>query len=355
MTIRRALLLVAHNLGDAVITAGFLEHLHSATPHLDWTVLCRPEAAFLFEGAPGIERVLPNRFPVGTNKQFNITAALKLLRTLGGLRKEGLVCSLDFIGDFRDVGIARLAGSRKHYSPVWPDGHPFRRIIRPAPRRWIHTPLPISSECKNLYKAMEGMIEQIAADIGVHALPPATPRFNHAAKISHCRIGLHPFATQACKLWPAAHWQSLAKGLLRDGYELQAFAAPSERAELVELFGELIADSQLLTQPLPDFFSAVRDLDLLIGLDSFSVHVAHSAGIRSIMLNGANDPGMWVPPSCTSLQEPAQCGNQPCLNRPSCSGTNEFDCMKRIQPGNVLKTSITILSRSAPDKPLGAA
>jgi heptosyltransferase-3 len=88
---------------------------------------------------------------------------------------------------------------------------------------------------------------------------------------------------------------------------------------------------------LQEFFCQVADLDVLIGLDSLSVHVAHRLGRPSVMLIGTNDPAVWVPPSCIPVTSIARCGNQPCFNRPICQGTQfEFDCMKRISSNSVL-------------------
>lgn len=334
--IKRGLLIAARNLGDAVITSGFVSRLASV-PNVAWTVWCRPDVAFLFEGQPGVEAVQCNRFPMGTNKNFTVRESARLLKTLARFRAKKFDVSLDLVGDFREVGLARLVGSRRHYSPIWPDDHSFRQLIRPSPSSWIPVPYRISPSTKSIYEVCDLIVSKVVRDFGIEPISKAAIAAKSSMAGRRLRVGLHPFASQEWRLWQPDDWRALASSLMRLNYEVIALGAPHERERLREIFREVLPERALSSAPLREFFDQVLDLDVLVGLDSLSVHVAHRVGRPSVMLIGTNDPAVWVPPSCTPVTSVARCGNQPCFNRPSCLKTEfEFDCMKQILVGPVL-------------------
>ena len=333
----RVLAVVAHNLGDAVITSSFLKRMIEAVPHAKWDVWCRPDVAFLFQRLSDRVEVTVNRFPVGTNKQLTVRAFLALIASIFRFRRRSFSLSFDLLGDFRDVALGRLAGGQVHISPVWETDHPLAQITRPSPSRWIHHPVAISSTTPSIYAAYETICAEITGKLGgrLRSLEVAAT----SQRGTKPCVGFHPFASQECKLWPSEYWRALAGGLQERGWEVQAFSAPSERGRLAEVFGGSLPDGALISESLPRFVERVAELNLLIGLDSFSVHVAHMVGVRSIMLNGANDPRVWAPASCEVITEPVGCGNQPCLNKPSCVGTAyQYSCMVAISPARVIST-----------------
>jgi heptosyltransferase III len=82
----------------------------------------------------------------------------------------------------------------------------------------------------------------------------------------------------------------------------------------------------------------VASLDALIGLDSFSVHMASSLGVPTVLLNGPNDPRVFSPLSSRVVNCPGVCPAQPCFGRPSCAGTDhEYVCMQSIPTQQVLQ------------------
>src|ERR1700733_8453730 len=70
---RLACLIVAHNLGDAVIQSRFLALLAAAGYARNYLVWTRPQVAFLFEDVPDC-RIVCSQFPIGTDKQFGVRA-----------------------------------------------------------------------------------------------------------------------------------------------------------------------------------------------------------------------------------------------------------------------------------------
>jgi heptosyltransferase-3 len=77
----------------------------------------------------------------------------------------------------------------------------------------------------------------------------------------------------------------------------------------------------------------------MIGLDSFSVHMAHRQGIRSVMLNAGNPPALWAIPAAggTTLASSGGCPHYPCFNVPKCVGTSyQYACVRSLSVDQVL-------------------
>ncbi|MGC3964392.1 MAG: glycosyltransferase family 9 protein [Rhodocyclaceae bacterium] len=235
------------------------------------------------------------------------------------------------IGDFRERIFARLIGSKDHRHIGWAPGHPFASIIRNplGPGRPICV---VPTEAANVYRAYQQYVDALTGGPRHVAATAQMASIKHA---SH--IGLHPFASQACKQWPDESWQSLAAELQSRGVRLTAYGAPTERERLELIFGGLAQPIEFVTRPVVEFAQHVASLDLLVGLDSFSVHVAERAGVPSIMLNAANHPSLWVPPGGRSVSSSGGCSHYPCLNSPKCEGRAlEYACIRSLKTEQVL-------------------
>lgn len=335
---RLACLVVAHNLGDAVIQSGLMRDLVAsgyADSYLVWT---RPQVAFLFENLPGCE-VICSQFPVGTSKQMGGTAIFTFLKAAWQLRRRRPSVTIDLIGDLRDRLFARLVGTPRHLHIGWAEGHPFGRLIRnPFGNGAPFVTVP--SDVRNVYAAHGLMLARLAQghELQFEYPPPVTEGGDPANRTVHAlRVGLHPFASQACKLWPMENWRQLTGDLLARGAEISAFGAPSERAALVNLFAGLGDRVRLVTGSMQGFADEAAALDVMVGLDSFSVHMAQRQGTRSVMINAGNTPELWAPPDGVVLAHSAGCVHYPCSNVPHCEGTaGEYACVKSVEPGEVV-------------------
>ena len=331
---RLACLICARNLGDAAIQSGFLRRLADrgyARQYLVWT---RPQVAFLFEQIPGCE-VIGSQFPVGTNKQFGVSAAMQLLAAAAAIRRRSPSVTLDLLGDFRERLLARLIGAPRHLHIGWAPGHLFNNLIRNpfGPGQPVVT---VPAGQPNIYAAYGLLLDTLAPPVGETAgQVPAS-----AAKDQSIRhVGLHPFASQECKLWPQEKWRELTAGLLAGGLEVSMFGAPAERARVLEILGDLAPRVHVVCEPLQNFVRYIAGLDVLVGLDSFSVHVAGSQGVRTVMINAGNDPRLWSPPPpAVTLADSGGCLHYPCFNVPRCEGTAaEYVCVRSITVSQVTK------------------
>lgn len=330
-----ACLIAARNLGDIVVQSDFLRKLvarNFARRYLVWT---RPQMGFLFSDIPNCG-VICSQFPVGTTKQFGVAGALLFLKAALTIRKQAPSITLDLVGDFRERWFARIAGSRRHVHIGWAPDHPHARLIRNP--FGIGRPLvSVPATTPSVYLAYQNMLNLIApastqAPTSRNPLPPGI--FNRGS----LRVGLHPFASQASKLWPAANWRLLTRTLLSRGATITAFAAPSERDAVKSIFHEFEVDVSIFTGTLPEFAGALTDLDVLVGLDSFSVHMAHRQGVSSITINAGTPTDLWEVPSGRTLGGAGGCTHYPCYNVPKCRGTGyEYACVKSVSVVQVLE------------------
>jgi heptosyltransferase-3 len=218
----------------------------------------------------------------------------------------------------------------------WAAGHPFARIIRNPFGRGSPT-LTIPKGTINVYSAYQLMLETLA--------PCREPTGNSVGAqagrgaAGALRIGLHPFASQECKLWPAENWRQLIAGLMQERAEIWAFGAPSDRQALIRLLGNAAEHVRVVTESVESFATQLGKVDVLVGLDSFAVHLARREGVRSIMINAGNPPEFWSVPDAAVLASSGGCSHYPCFNVPRCKGSaGEYACVKSISVAQVLQS-----------------
>jgi heptosyltransferase-3 len=354
----QALLITARNLGDSVIAVSFLRHALDDMPNVVWNVLCRPQVSFLFAHLDNVDSITTAHFPMGTAKQFGLRALIGLGRSLLRLRRLEFVFSADLVGDVREVMLGRFITHGRHYSPGWPPGHPFIRMHY-LPFGFLRGRLiGIRAGVVNVYEAYALFSKGIAAKYSAGQAAEESGwlheerRQQSTTNTSKLRtrppiVGIHPLASQVCKLWKRENWRELIHAMLQRGYQVFLFGAPNERTQLEALHGEMLDAAAVVTQGMPEFFFRVRELDLLIGLDSFSIHAAHLCGVPAIMINGSNDPLLFCPPNVAILSVVADCGAQPCLNVPRCVGSSyEYICTRGVSVAQVLSEASSILGES---------
>jgi heptosyltransferase-3 len=283
---------------------------------------------------------------VGTKKQFDYLAARNFLKAALKIRRKKPSVTLDLVGDVRERWFARFAGSKRHIYIGWAPDHPYSRLIR-NPFGAARPFLTIPASAPNVYVAYGRMLDFLAPLEGQAEV--LSPRLEVCTRNGALRIGLHPFASQASKLWPFENWQELVRELLVRGAELIAFSAPNERSTLQALFSGFGQRITIVAGDISEFASAVAKLDLLVGLDSFSVHMAHRQGVRSITINGGTPAQLWAIPSGHTLASSGDCQHYPCYNVPRCERTvKEYACVKSISPAEVLAAidSMAVSTRS---------
>lgn len=330
-TPRKILLLQARNLGDAVISTGLVNSLGASFPGAKLHLWTRPTFNDLFAGNPHVDRQHHAHFPMGTIKQFDARAAWQLLRSVMSLRLERFDLCVNTAGDFRENLLGRLVRPKANASTVWAPGHRYLKLVRPGLINLVDRPVPVPTAIFNVYEVHDHVARALGCTQILRPSLPVTPAGRAVG--DQFRIGIHPYASQRSKLWPWENWHRLLPSLLRRGYAVDFFCAANERETVRRELGPFLdkPNVRLIVGLLGEFFSRVAAVDLLIALDSFSVHAAYALGVPSVLLNGANDIAVWTPPNATALSYGEVCPWFPCFNKAPCARLpSPFACMSAL-------------------------
>lgn len=335
---KRVIILICRNLGDAIIASGLVESIGRSFPGCQIDLLLRERCGDIFRNNPFINKMYYANFPLGNPKNFGLREAVKLVKTVAGLKKYDFC--INNIGHIGENFISRCIRADKSVSIAWEKGHPFNNHIGIKGDIIANSVVRISSTMLNVYDANR----YLASKLGCKVIRnPHIYLQKHIVSapvsLEDLSIGIHPFASIESKLWPFKKWHELVRCLIQMGAKVRLYGTASDRPMLYNLFGDFIEQGSVVLQlgDLESFFKSVQSLRLLIGLDSFAVHAAYALGVPSIMLNGSNDFRVWQPPGSEVVCSTGACNHQPCYNKPKCIGTSgQYACIKGISVNDVM-------------------
>jgi heptosyltransferase III len=322
----------ARNLGDAVIHACFLKKLIALNPSQITTVWTFAQAKFLFENLPNCQ-VICSDFPMGASmKSFSKGGWKGFLRAFWQVFKARPKTVVELVSDCRERFISFCLLPRKRVYIHWRRGHPFRQHNHIPP--WSGgASVSIAAHDASIYSAYNRLFQTITQS---EAVVFADQNRLERGVNQRQTVGLHPFASAPFKLWPMARWRELIEALTAQSCDVVIFGAPSDMPQLQVLASVSAGQVEVFAKPLAAFMQRVASLDALVGLDSFSVHMASSLGVPTVLLNGPNDPRVFSPLTSRVVNRPGVCPAQPCFGRPSCVGTgHEYVCMQSIETHQV--------------------
>ncbi len=273
------LFVTATRIGDAVLSTGLLSDLIERHRDARLTIAAGPEAAPLFEAAPGLERLL-----VVAKRRWSLHW-LPLYAAVAGRR-------WDLVVDLRGSALAWLlrAARRKVMAKGDSREHRVRQLGRlfdldppPSPRLWTGP-----------------RHERAAAGL----IPPGGPV-----------VAIGPAANWRGKQWRAERFAELtrrltAPGGLLPGARVAVLAAGHERAQAEPLLRaipdrrriDLVGKVDLLTAA-----AVVRRCALFIGNDTGLMHIAAAAGAPTLGLFGPSPIEQYAPWGCrTAVVRTAQ-------------------------------------------------
>ena len=313
---RKVLFLEARNFGDAIIKNTMVSQYSTGRSDEQIDIWSKRQFADIFSGNKHIYKFYASGFPIAGLKSWNV---IELIKTIWTLRKEHYDLAIDTVGDFRERFLLWLVRPKRTVSIERENGSPFNRLIRRG-LSFLVEPVTIPKDMVNVYA-------QLAYLLGYLGVQKRTSETNDLSVHKKTRIiGIHPFASQECRLWDWKKWDELYKSLLKKGYVVNFFCSPKER-EILEHHIKIRGNSKIVAGNMQEFLKALQRVDLLICLDSFAVHASYSLGVRSIMLNGANDFHIWQTPLTTVLTGAFDCKYWPCYNKPKC---NDYQCVRSI-------------------------
>ena len=336
----RWLFISGRNFGDALLVRCLVNAVLRSKPRAEIHVLGRPQHRYiLLDGVDGAV-FHAAQFPMGTTKGFSLVEARELWGTMSRLRRLRFDICVNNSGDIRESLLGKLSGASENFGPIWEPGHPYRRLIRAAGVRYLlDDTVSVPSSCPNVYDAHLKMARSLGeADL---CLDDLVSGFGRTLKRRAEHVGLHPSATQECRLWPRDKWIELAERLLALGLEVSVFGSEGERAQLRTEFGHLVERERfsICVGGLESFLRALSGIGVMVALDSFAMHAAFFGGCRVVVINGANDSRIWAPPGSVVLENGGSCPRYPCYNSPSCGDglVGLYSCIRAIPVERVLE------------------
>ncbi len=160
------------------------------------------------------------------------------------------------------------------------------------------------------------------------------------------------------RAWPAAHYAELAKGLCAQGYAVGIIGLPEDQALAQTIQADcghaLCLNFVGYTKNLEALIRLFSHSDLLVTNDGGPGHFASLTPIRTLMFFGPETSALYGPltPRALALESHAACS--PCLTAYNhratpCDGDNQ--CLKQIQPDQVLALALTQLALCEPRDP----
>lgn len=262
------LFITANRLGDAILSTGLADYIHRTWPQARITVVCGGLPATLFEGMPGLAKII-----VLKKKSWN--------RHWIGLWARTVLRRWDLVVDLRDSAVSRLIPARKRFI--------FGRHIDPA-----------------LHKVEQNAAVMKLADIPSPALWPTAAQKARAAQLipdGGPVLAVGPTANWAGKTWPADRFIALISALtgpagILSGARVAVLAAPGEE-EAARLVLNSIPDGRgidLIAKTDPGTAgAALARCALYIGNDSGLMHCAAAAGTPTFGLFGPSWPQLYRP------------------------------------------------------------
>lgn len=263
----RILFVTATRIGDAVLSTGLLAHVIERYPGARLTITAGPIAAPLFQGVPGLERL------IALSKRRHARHWLDLWQQVAPIH-------WDLVVDLKGSALSWLLRARhRRIMGKGDDGeHKILQLSRlfelvppPAPRLWPTLDHLMAAE------------KLIPAGAPVLAIGPA--------------------ANWRGKQWRAERFAELAarltaEGAVLAGARVAVLAASHERAQAEPLLAAIPEDRRLDLVGAGDLLTVaalIGRTSLFIGNDSGLMHMAAAMGVPTLGLFGPSPTGIYAP------------------------------------------------------------
>jgi heptosyltransferase I len=282
---------------------------------LIWTMA--PKWMPLVEGNPSIDEVVP----------FNRRDARVLMSCWRRLRELRPEWAIDFQGLIQSALVGRAAGPKEMFG---------------FDKAFVREPLAAALYSHRLAPGAAHVVDrnlELAAAAGANILTREAwlPAGSDEDALPQGRFVLtNPVAGWKSKQWPIAHYQVVAKRLLREGVELVANVPRYVIPELSEL-----KEVRLHSSSIPGLIAATRRASAVLGLDSGPLHLAAALHKPGVALFGPTDPARNGPYGRT-IQVIRAADAQTTYKR----GNEIHPSMKRIRPEQVAEELLRCLASS---------
>lgn len=276
----KVLFITSSRIGDAVLSAGLLDHIARTWPDARVTIACGPLAVSLFEGYPYLERMIP------VKKEKRNRHWIKLWKQIVRTR-------WDIVVDLRDSAVSRLILAKKRYvfgahidkkrHKAEQNAAVMKLAYVPAPKLWFTREQAVRAEA--LIPAEGGPV-----------------------------LGVGPAANWIGKTWPVERFIEIVRfmtgpGGLMEGARVAIFAAPGEEEAARRVLASIPADRAIDVIAKTDpgtAAAAIARCAFYIGNDSGLMHCAAASSVPTLGLFGPSWPHLYAPygPHCAYVSTP---------------------------------------------------
>lgn len=335
---RKILVRAPNWVGDIVMSLPALKGLCEKFPGAELSVLVHSHLAGLYEGVPGVNRV------IGYDKKGRHGGASGLFRLAGELRQENFDLAVLWQNAFEAALIVRLAGI------------PQRLGYSRDARGWLLThPVPVAHPpaipAHESYYYLEllrraGLLDELPAVDRVNLSPdPARVQemqsrlAESGARDRALRVVLAPGAAYgSAKCWLPERFAEVADRLVETRDAAILLCGTPAEARLGEEIARRMKSppiSFIGKTTLPEFFALLSCANFFIGNDSGAMHLAAAAGLPQVIIFGPTDENGTAPlhPRARLVRQPTGCS--PCFLR-HCP--IDHRCMTRVTVEEVWRT-----------------
>ena len=317
--------------GDAIIKNAVINSLGERYPQMKIDVFTKSQFVDIFSINPFVRRIYTATFPLGLSEKHTIGAFKKFIEQLVLLRRRRYDYCLNTVGDIRENLIGKFINPRVNISVCRSKNHVFNRLIVPGAAWSVDKFIEIPDDLINIYSTYDYIVRSLGCKSFLK---------NQQKKQTITSVGIHPLASKEVKLWSVDKWKRLIVELRKRSIRVEVYCAETERSIVEPYFKELLktGEVEIKAGSLTGFFSNLKEIDVLIGLDSFSVHAAYAMNVPSVMIVGENNWEIWVPPNSVVATKSNLCSMHPCYNRPQCTGKDfQYQCIRLIEVEDILE------------------
>lgn len=262
------LFITSNRIGDAVLSTGLLAHIIKEHPEAQFTIVCGPLCAPLFEGVPGLKKLIPMKKEKNSGHWFKLWPRVFARRW-------------DMVVDLRDSAVSRLLWAKEKFNYSNQIDHTLHKVEQnaqvmgldyaPAPQLWFT-------------EEQEDTASKLIPD-------------------DKLVLGVAPTANWIGKTWPADRYIELIKtitgrsGILPEAH-VAVFAADNEEDAALPVLHAVPAERQIDAIGKLDTgeaAAAIARCSLFIGNDSGLMHCAAAVGTPTLGLFGPSYPKLYSP------------------------------------------------------------
>ena len=162
-------------------------------------------------------------------------------------------------------------------------------------------------------------------------------------------VGVAPFSQHEGKVWPLERTEALVRMLSERGYEVLLFGSKEEATTLEGWASKYErVRSMAGKQRFSDEMEIIRNLAVMVSMDSSNMHFASAVGVPVVSIWGATHPdfGFYGYGQDRSNALCANLACQPCsaYGQKACR-YGDYRCLKEITPEKVLSKVIEVLEK----------